>query len=75
MFFLVFVCLLSFYGFALLFANLSEIQVNLFLIKMKTCTVLELLLLFHVLSYLASVSFYNMNIQSDLLFCFGEVLS
>lgn len=75
MFFLVFVCLLSFYGFALLFANLSEIQVNLFLIKMKTCTVLELLLLFHVLSYLASVSFYNMNIQSDLLFFFGEVLS
>ena len=75
MFFLVFVCLLSFYGFALLFTNLSEIQVNLFLIKMKTYTVLELLLLFHVLSYLASVSFYNMNIQSDLLFCFGEVLS
>lgn len=73
MFFLALVCLLSFYGFALLFTNLSEIQVN--PKRVLELLLLLLLLLFHVLSYLTSLSFCNMNIQSVLLFCFDEVLS
>lgn len=74
MFFLALVCLLSFYGFALLFTNLSEIQVNPKRV-LELLLLLLLLLLFHVLSYLTSLSFCNMNIQSVLLFCFDEVLS
>lgn len=54
MFFLALVCLLSFYGFALLFTNLSEIQVN-------PKRVLELLLLLLLLLLISCFELFDVS--------------